>query len=170
MKFNSIFRLPQRGLVAIRLSALAMIASALLSCGGGGVTSTAPSPEAMFIKSPRALPAEYLARKAVAYSPFRTNNRDTETVTAGMVKQDLDLLIQGNFRLIRLFDSSDKVAKLVLDVITDPSAPLDMKVQLGAYVNSFKYETNPYKIAATKAGNDAELARVIALADRKSVV
>ncbi len=162
MKFNSIFRLPQHGLVAIRLSALAMIASVLVACGGGGVTSTAPSPEAVFIKSPRALPAEYLARKAVAYSPFRTSNRDTETITAGMVKQDLDLLIQGNFRLIRLFDSSDKVAKLVLDVIVDNN--LDMKVQLGAYVNSFKYETNPYKVADIVSGNEAELARTAALA------
>lgn len=164
MKFNSIFRLPQHAIEAIRASVLAMIAGVLVACGGGGVTATEPSPDAVFVKNPRALPAEYLARKAVAYSPFRTNNRDTETITATMVKQDLDLLIQGNFRLIRLFDSSDKVAKLVLDVITDPSAPLDMKVQLGAYVNSFKYEANPYKITAIKAGNDAELARTIALA------
>jgi exo-beta-1,3-glucanase (GH17 family) len=162
MKFNSIFRLPQQTLVAIRVSVVAMIASVLVSCGGGGFTSTAPSPEAVFIKSPRALPAEYLARKAVAYSPFRTSNRDTETITAQRVKEDLDLLIAGNFKLIRLFDSSDKVAKLVLDVIVDNN--LDMKVQLGAYVNSFKYELNPYKIATIKAGNDAELARTIALA------
>ncbi len=170
MKFNSIFRLPQHGLLAIRVSALAMIASVLVACGGGGVTSTTPSPEAVFIKSPRALPAEYLARKAVAYSPFRSNNCDTETITAGMVKQDLDLLIQGNFRLIRLFDSSDKVSKLVLDVIVDNN--MDMKVQLGAYVIPAKYkqepgrviENNPNKVAENEAFNQAELRRAVDLA------
>lgn len=163
MKFNSIFRLPQNALVAVRTSVFAILTSVLVACGGGGVTSTAPSPEAVFIKSPRALDPEYFARKAVAYSPFRSADRDSETPTAPMVKQDMDLLIQGNFRLIRLFDSSDKVAKLVLDVIVDNN--LDMKVQLGAYVNSFKYEVNPYKVAAIKAANDAELARAAALAN-----
>jgi exo-beta-1,3-glucanase (GH17 family) len=163
MTTSSIFRSPVRIFPALRCALMLSFALLLSSCGGGGVTSTAPATEAVFIKAPRALPAEYLARKAVAYSPFRSDNRDTETITAGMVKQDLDLLLQGNFRLIRLFDSSDKVAKLVLDVIADNG--MDIKVQLGAYVNSFKYEVNPYKIADIKAGNDAELARTISLAN-----
>jgi exo-beta-1,3-glucanase (GH17 family) len=171
MKFNSIYGLTQRALSIARIALFASITSVLVACGGGGVTSTAPSPEAVFIKDRRALPSEYLARKAVAYSPFRTSNRDTETITAAMVKQDLDLLIQGNFRLIRLFDSSDKVTKLVLDVIVDNN--FDMKVQLGAYVIGSKYqnrsgffiENNPYIVQANEALNQAELARAISLAN-----
>jgi exo-beta-1,3-glucanase (GH17 family) len=163
MKTHSLNSWPSRALSVLRYVGLLPLMLLLISCGGGGFTPAAPSTQAVFLNSPRALPAEYLARKAVAYSPFRTNNRDTETITASMVKQDLDLLIQGNFRLIRLFDSSDKVAKLVLDVIVDNG--LDMKVQLGAYVNSYKYEINPYKIANVKAANEAELARTIALAN-----
>ncbi len=118
----------------------------LTSCGGGGVV---PSTGVQL----RALSAEFTARKAVAYSPFRSANRDTETITAAMVKQDLELLIQGGFKLIRLFDSSDAVAKLVLETIQ--SNNLDMKVMLGAYV-----------IKDNTAFNQAELARATALANR----
>ncbi len=171
MKFNSIFGLSQRALSALRLAAVTSVVSVLVACGGGGYTSTAPSPEAVFIKSPRALPAEYLARKAVSYGPYRTANRDTEVITAAMVKEDLDLLIQGNFKLIRLFNSYDNDAKLILDVIVDNN--LDMKVQLGAYVYPTKYknepgwviENNPYKVLAIEASNQAELGRTIALAN-----
>jgi exo-beta-1,3-glucanase (GH17 family) len=149
-----------------RAAVAVLTASLIAACGGGGETSVAPSPTAVSVTSPRALPAEYLARQAVAYSPFRTatsaDTRDAETITAAMVKEDLDLLVQGNFRLIRLFDSSDKVAKLVLDVIADNN--LDMKVQLGAYVNSFKYVANPYTQEEIKAGNGRELDRAVALA------
>lgn len=150
-----------------RAAAAVLTASLIAACGGGGVTtgsdtsgSTSPAP--VSVVSPRALPAEYLARQAVAYSPFRSSSRDTETITMAMVKEDLDLLVQGNFRLIRLFDSSDKVAKLVLDVIADNN--LDMKVQLGAYVNTFKNVDNPYVKEEIKTANGMELARAVALA------
>lgn len=138
------------------------IAWLVAACGGGGQVGVAPSPTAVSTTDMRALPAEYLARQAVSYSPFRTANRNTETITRAMVTEDLKMLQQGNFRLIRLFDSSDKVAKLVLDVIAEDS--LDIKVHLGAYVNSFKYVDNPYLNAEIKAGNESELARVVALA------
>jgi exo-beta-1,3-glucanase (GH17 family) len=72
------------------------------------------------------------------------------------------LLVAGNFKLIRLFDSSDEVAKRTLEVIKRDN--LDIKVQLGAYVNSYKYEYNPYKYASIKTENQAELDRLIALA------
>ena len=146
---------------------LAMFFALLLTaCGGGGVVTVEPPASAVSVTNLRVLPVEYLARKAVSYSPFRTAtsaaNRDNEVITAIMVKQDLDLLVAGDFRLIRLFDSSDKVAKLVLDVIADNK--LDIKVHLGAYVNSFKYVDNPYTIESIKAGNQQELDRQIALA------
>jgi len=144
-------------------TALALTATALLvACGGGGSVAVDAPQSAVSVTDLRVLPAEYLARKAVSYSPFRTNNRDTEVPTAGQVKQDLELLVAGNFRLIRLFDSSDKVAKLTLDVIKDNS--LDIKVQLGAYVNSYKYVYNPPVVESIKAANQAELDRLIKLA------
>lgn len=149
--------------------ALPMVVALMLSsCGGGGTVSVNTPASSVSASEPRALDAEFSARKAVSYSPFRSSNRDTETITAAMIKQDLDLLLLGNFRLIRLFDSSDRVAKLTLQVIRDNK--LDMKVMLGAYVASDKYAS-----AANKPGiatyNQAELARVVALANEfRSIV
>jgi exo-beta-1,3-glucanase (GH17 family) len=119
--------------------------AALAACGGGG---TVPSGGV----STRALPADYATRHAVAYSPFRTTDRDTETVTSAEVLQDMQLLVQGHFGLIRLFDSSDAVSKLTLQVIHDNN--LDIKVHLGAYVTS-----------GEDSFNQAEIARAIALAN-----
>lgn len=143
----------------------------LAACGGGGSVSVDAPASAVAPTNLRTLPAEYLARKAVNYSPFRTGNRDTETPTADQVKQDLDLLVAGNFKLIRLFDSSDKVAKLTLDVIKINS--MDIKMHLGAYVNSYKFEYNPPVNASVRAENQAELDRLIALAtnpDYKDII
>jgi len=120
----------------------------VVACGGGGevpATGVALRP----------LSAEFSSRKAVSYSPFRSTNRDTETVTAANVKQDLDLLAAGGFRLIRLFDSSDAVAKLTLQVIKDNG--LDIKVMLGVYI-----------VNGNDAFNQAEVARGIALANAYS--
>lgn len=147
----------------LRMAAALLCAGVLAACGGGGVVTVDAPAAAVSVTNPRALPVEYLARKAVAYSPFRSDNRDTETITAAMVKEDLELLVAGNFRLIRLFDSSDRVAKLTLDVIVDNN--LDIKMQLGAYVNSFKNEPNPYKVEDIKLGNQQELDRLVALAN-----
>jgi exo-beta-1,3-glucanase (GH17 family) len=176
MKFTSIFILPQHKLQALRIVTFALIASVLFACGGGGVTSTPASSDAIFLKDPRPLPAEYLARKAVAYSPFRTADRmaelDSLDTPANMVtwrkniEEDLNLLIQGNFRLIRLFDSSDKVTKIILEIIESKS--LDMKVQLGAYPNTFETSFvgfNPNVIADIQADNQKELSRAVKLAN-----
>jgi len=131
--------------VPLARAALALLfASLLLACGGGGYV---PSTGVTL----RPLSAEFATRKAVAYSPFRSNNRDTEVVTAANVKQDLDLLIGGGFRLIRLFDSSDAVAKLTLQTIKDNS--MDMKVMLGIYIQN-----------GNDTFNQAEIARGVALA------
>ena len=129
----------------LRLALAAPLVLALVACGGGG---TVPSGGVAI----RALPADYATRHAVAYSPVRTSNRDTETVTSAEVLQDLQLLVQGNLKLIRLFDSSDAVSKLTLQVIHDNN--LDIKVHLGAYVMS-----------GNDAFNQAEIARAIALAN-----
>jgi exo-beta-1,3-glucanase (GH17 family) len=129
----------------VRLALASPLAFALVACGGGG---TVPSGGVAV----RALPADYATRHAVAYSPFRSSNRDTETITSAQILGDLQLLVQGNFKLIRLFDSSDAVSKLTLEVIHDNH--LDIKVHLGAYV-----------IAGNDSFNSAELARAVALAN-----
>ena len=68
-----------------------------------------------------------------------------------MVKQDLDLLLAANLKLIRTFDSSDEVARRVLRVIRDNG--LDIKVQLGVWIQS-----------GQEAANLAEMDRGVALA------
>ena len=122
-----------------------------------GLVALAPAAQvaAAEVSALRPLPADFGSRKAVAYSPFRSAknvaDRDNETITAAMVQQDLELLLAGRFTLIRLFDSSDKVARLTLQVIRERR--LDIKVMLGIYVNR-----------GDAAHNDAEVARGIALA------
>lgn len=145
-----------------RVAVSALAAALMTACGGGGVSGTPASPTAVFVSNPRALPAEYTSRQAVNYSPFRTDNRDTEPVDPVKVKEDLDLLVEGKMNLIRLFDSSDKVAKAILDVIVD--SKMDIKVHLGAYVNTFKYVGNPAVKAQIQADNIKELDRAAALA------
>lgn len=136
-----------RPFTLVRAALAVVLTAMLLACGGGG---TIPAPEI------RPLPADFFARKAVAYSPFRTATnsagRDTEVITPAMIKEDLDLLVTGGFGLIRLFDSSDKVARQTLQVIRDNR--LDMKVMLGIYVQS-----------GDGAFSNAEIARGIALAN-----
>lgn len=145
MTFAAI-RASSRLLPVAWLTALLIGVSGLLaSCGGGGVI---PSPGVQV----RPLDPSFATRKAVAYSPFRTNNRNTETITAPMVLQDLQLLVAAKIGLIRLYDSSDAVSKLTLQVIQQNA--LDIKVQLGAYVSP-----------NNDAGNQAELQRCITLAN-----
>lgn len=136
--------------LAVTLSALLTIV--LVACGGGGVV---PSAGVQL----RALSADFGTRKAVSYSPFRTATRDTEVVTAANVLADLQLLQTGGFTLIRLFDSSDAVSKLVLQTIQTNN--LDIKVMLGVWIQS----------GNSTAINTAEIARAVALANTyKSIV
>ncbi len=157
------------GAIRLRLVRLlrAMPALALLAllgaCGGGGVvpsTSVAATETSSRTLTPEF--AEFVSRKAVAYSPYRSTNRDTEVVTAAMIKQDMELLLQGDFRLIRLFTSTDREARLTLQVIHDNA--LDIKVMLGAYVFGDRYATDAEK-PIIAANNEAELARLVALAN-----
>ena len=168
MKSNRITSRLLRHFGALRTALVVSCVALLAACGGGGEVTVAVPSTAVSTTNLRVLPAEYLARKAVSYSPYRTGNRDLEKATlsdAAMkanIKQDLDLLVAGNFTLIRLFDSSDEVAKRTLEVIRDNG--IDMKVQLGAYVNSVKYVLNPVVAADIRAKNQQELNRLVALA------
>ena len=134
---------------SLRLWFTALFALWLAACGGGG---SVPYTGVQI----RPLPQDYTARRAIAYSPYRTstsvNGLASEVIPAANIKQDLDLLMAAGFRLIRLFDSSDKVAKATLQVIRDNN--MNMRVQLGAFL-----------VPGNLAASQAELARTVALAN-----
>jgi exo-beta-1,3-glucanase (GH17 family) len=137
------------GTAAWRL-ALALIVGVLLaSCGGGG---SVPFTGVTI----RPLSDDFTARRAVAYSPFRTSASEAdlpnEVITKDQIKEDLDLLLAAGFRAIRLFSSSDKVARQTLEVIRDEG--LNIKVQLGAFV-----------LSGNDAESRAEIARCVVLAN-----
>lgn len=128
----------------LRRAAAAALLLALAACGGGG---TVPEPGV----STRVLPAEFFSRAAVNYSPYRAAVRNPAAITDAMVREDLQLLVASNIRLIRTFDSTPEVARRVLTVIRDNG--FDIKVQLGVWIAS-----------GQEAANQAEIERAVALA------
>ena len=143
--------------IAAALALALLLAALLAACGGGGTVPTAGV-------QVRVLNAEFSSRKAVAYSPFRSANRDTETITPAMIREDLALLRQGGFTLLRVFDSSDMVAKQLLQVIAQDR--LDFKLMLGAYIQTESASgLTAGQLAANKAYNAAEVERAVALAN-----
>lgn len=151
MKFTQFFSASALRAIWLRTTVTLSTCVLLASCGGGGAVVTGVTP--------RALSSELSTRNAVNYAPYRTSlteaARADEVITEAMIKQDLDLMVAGNFRLIRLFDSSDKVAKQTLKVIRDNS--LDIKVMLGVWIAS-----------GNDAFNQAEIVRGAALAKQYS--
>jgi exo-beta-1,3-glucanase (GH17 family) len=121
-----------------------LVASLVAACGGGGGNLPVTGVER------RALPAEFLQRQAINYSPFRTPNRETESVSKANIEQDLRLVTRAGFGLIRLFASDNMVGRQTLEVIRDQG--LDLKVQLGIWIGT------------DETANQAEIARGIALA------
>lgn len=152
---------PLRLLLALVLALL--LAALLAACGGGG---TVPATGVDI----RPLSADFSKRKAVAYSPFRSANRDTEDITDAMIREDLALLAQGSFTLLRVFDSSDMVSARLLRIIA--ADKLDFKVMLGAYI--FSEVENPRttaQVEANKKFNQEEVDRAVKLAnDYKNIV
>ena len=145
-RFGSIAWSCSRRLVA----AFLVSTLALAGCGGGGSTPQTHD------GAVRPLSAEFTSRKAVAYSPYRTaanvDGLAAEVIPKANIKQDLDLLVAAGFGLIRVFDSSDKVAKQTLEVIRDNN--LDIKMQLGLFMQS-----------GDEVFNQNEIARGVALAN-----
>jgi exo-beta-1,3-glucanase (GH17 family) len=111
--------------------------------------ATAHSTAADFKQRP--LDLEFLQRKAVAYSGYRGASHDTPP-TEAEVLEDLELLVQQHFGLIRMFSTKD--ADGVLPVIR--AHRLNLKVQLGLWIAGSK--------ASADAANQREIARGIALA------
>jgi len=148
--------------MTVRAFLATLLATLLLACGGGG---SVPYTGVGI----RALSPEFTARKAISYSPYRTSECErpdqcakslsTEIITKVNIKQDLDLLMAAGFRLIRLYDPYDNVARQTLEVIRDNN--LNLKVYLGV--------TDIFPGA--DAANRALLARLVTLANEfKSIV
>ena len=152
MKFTSFNAVPQRARRLVCAGIAFALAAVLVACGGGGTTPFSGV-------QVRPLSAEFMARKAVAYSPYRTAVNEAglagEVIPEANIKQDLDLLLAGGFGLIRLFDSDDKVGKGTLQVIRKYG--LNIKVQLGVYIKG-----------GDDAFNQAQLVRAAALANQYS--
>lgn len=148
---------------AFRRLLLAAAVGTLLAtgCGGGGYT---PSP--LSVTERRPLAADFLARRAVNYSPYRTSaspaDLGNETITAANVRQDLRLLRSAGFGAIRLF-SSRAFGQTVLDVIR--SDGLDIKVMLGCYPSSITAAAAADAANTTERANQAELDECIRLAN-----
>ncbi len=133
----------------------------LVSCGGGGKTPT--TDVTLTAGGQRALSPAFAQRKAVNYSPYRTattvgdaskaTDIANEEITDAMVIEDLNLLKQAGFGMIRLFNSDVKVAERTLRVISDPANNLDFKVYLGMWMAGYN-----------EPGNQAQIALGVALA------
>ena len=145
-------------------AALALVCSVvLLACGGGG--SVPASRDEM-----RPLPAEFSTRKAVDYSPYRTDEGTSQPPLAepngpnweANIKQDMDLLVAGGFGLIRLFDSG-VVAETTLRVIRNYN--MNIKVQLGVYIQGAVYagEADRPRIDTY---NKAQIVKLVKLANQ----
>ena len=144
----------------------------LAACGGGGITTdngievAGASAEASGL---RPLPANFSSLKAVAYGPYRSNDRATEVLTDANIKQDLELLVDAGFKLIRIYNSSENDGVRILRVI-DANKKLkdNMKVMLGVWIEGFEYYTGAGAVAAkaqVSKDNDAEVVRAVLLAN-----
>ena len=142
----------RNAVAAWRIALTLVLGSLLASCGGGG---SVPFTGVTI----RPLSEDFTSRRAVAYSPFRTSASEAdlqnEVITKAQIKEDLDLLLAAGFRAIRLFSSSDKVARQTLEVIRDEK--LNIRVQLGAFV-----------LSGNDAESRAEMARCVTLANEFS--
>jgi exo-beta-1,3-glucanase (GH17 family) len=103
----------------------------------------------------RDIPDVVLARKAIAYSGYRTGQSPDLQIypSEEQIKEDLDLLVRGGWTLLRLFDSGPH-AERVLKVIKDHQ--LDVRVMLGVWIAGAP--------EAHDAANRDQIARCVALA------
>lgn len=123
---------------------------ALTGCASG------PRPvahEATFVR--RAFPPGLFERRGICYSGYRVGQGPDEHAlpSEAEIQEDLELLLQGGWRMIRLFDSGEHAAR-VLRVIQ--ARKLDVKVYLGVWIAGAKAEHD--------AANRAEIDRAVALA------
>jgi exo-beta-1,3-glucanase (GH17 family) len=125
--------------------------------GTGGVfVEQGPWEECYLENGRRCIPDHVLARHGVAYSGYRTGQSPNIEAYPSVeeIKQDLELLLEGGWTLIRLFDSGTH-AERVLQVIVENG--FDFKVQLGIWIDG--------PVATKDAENRADLERGVALAN-----
>lgn len=143
----------------------------LAACGGGtttdnGIEVPGASAEASGL---RPLPANFSSLKAVAYGPYRSGDRTTEVLLDANIKQDLELLVDAGFKLIRIYNSSENDGVRILRVIDSNKKLKDnMKVMLGVWIEGFEYYTGAGAAAAkiqVSKDNDAEIVRAVLLAN-----
>lgn len=146
------------GFIALAFAVCASCSSA--SGGGGDGDGETVNPVHNERTDLRLLSSEFTSRTAVAYSGYRESTRDTFPSEA-QILEDLNLLVAGNWKLIRLFDSSTH-AQRTLKVIKDNN--LDIKVQLGVWIGWYASDATQTEIDAVLAENKAEMDRGIALA------
>jgi len=130
--------------------------AALTACGGGGVVPGTRDASVL-----RPLPTAYLARHAVCYEGYRGAGPGSETVTNAQLLQDLTLLAQGNLTLLRLYNSDDMSLR-TLQLIQNNH--LDIKVQLGCWINSEQY-ASASALPTIEAANQVNIANCIAQAN-----
>ena len=142
------------------------------SAGAAGSPNTAflqrPIPDAQHLDVPetcpngeragkRCIPDRVLARHAVCYSGYRSNqNPNANTYPSeAEVREDLELLLRGGYSFLRIFDASQHASTL-LKVISDNH--YDVKVQLGVWIKGSKAKADP--------ANQLQISQGIALANQ----
>ena len=161
MKFTELRTMALHPAKLARAALALVVTLVLVACGGGGTTPV--TDVSTTAGGQRALSSAFTTRKAVNYSPYRTattvgnaslaTDIANENITDAMVIEDLTLLQQAGFGMIRLFNSDEKVAQRTLRVISDPANGLDFKVYLGMWMAGYN-----------EPGNQAQIALGIALA------
>ncbi len=149
----------QRSTPLLALAATVALVGTLGVTGCGGSDSGGYTPTAVSQSDRRELPASFVTRAAINYSPYRTSRSpadlDSEVITPANVLQDLRLIQSTGIGTIRLF-TSRLFSETVLQVIRDNN--LDLKVQLGSF-------PVPPRTAAIEATNQADLDAQIRLAN-----
>jgi len=157
-----------------RCRALAFALLLAGGCAGGGPATGAR--DAGF----RQAPGDLLAGEtmAVAYSGFREGqhpDRGDGAVNPSpeQIEEDLRILVEHDFRLLRLYDAGENSLE-VLETIRREALPL--KVLLGAWLDAevsnhegcpwLDEPIPPVKLAANAVKNEAEVERLIELANR----
>jgi exo-beta-1,3-glucanase (GH17 family) len=132
--------------------ALALSFAFVLGACGGAAAESGPGAEAKPFAL-RPIDSAFFRRRAVAYSGYRGADHRTPP-TPEQVLEDLRLLVQAGYGVIRLFDAQDADTGVVLRAIRVHQ--LDLKVQLGIWIAGPK--------ATQDAANRAQIANGVALA------
>ncbi len=184
MKFTVPKAMSSRSIPLIPTLGAVALAVLMSSCGGGGKVTDTGGRTQSGGAALRPLPVEFSTKTAVNYGPYRTSakageqyllqngqcvlnpiDRANEVLTDAQVLEDLQLLVQAGFGVIRLFESSDKVALRALRVIR--ANALGLKVVLGAAIDSYTLAAidTTCGVPTSDTANAAEIARAIRLAN-----